>query len=288
MFFMKIQTATKTTRNIIIILLFSLFKNISVSAQDIFDAAHSVAYAEYLYKTGQFTESAAEYERVVFFRPDSFSYKVKLISAYRKSRQSEKAFNRIENIFGTNKKLYPCPISQNYISILFEKEDTSRISNCFSEKLNLEPNRETEFRFGLSMLENHWQKAENEIKKLPQDNVKTSEMKSILLSAQNTKLKNKTLAVGLSAIIPGMGKVYSKNYTDGLIVFTIVSVNAWQAYRGFRKEGKTSVYGWIFGSVSAGFYLGNLYGAAKSVKKYNRRKIEEIHEEVLNILLSDK
>jgi tetratricopeptide (TPR) repeat protein len=264
-----------------------IFREISASAQNIFDAEHSVAYAEYLYKTGQFAQAADEYERVIFFCPDSFSYKTKLISAYRKSGQSEKVLSRIEDIFGNKPSIYPQIIACDYLSVLFEKQDTSNISKLLKKNINLENNKTIEFRFGLSMLENNWAKAEKESEKLPIDYSRNPEMKSVLLSAENTKLRNKTLAVSLSAAIPGLGKVYTQNYTDALIVFGIVSVNAWQSWRGFHKEGKTSVYGWIFGSLSAGFYLGNLYGTAKAVKKYNQRKIEEIHEKVIKIIDSD-
>lgn len=276
-----------TLRFFFILIFFSFEENFAFS-QNIFDAEHSLAYAQYLYKTGQYSQAAEEFERVVFFLPDSISCKSKLIAAYRKSGQNEMVLSRIHGLFGTNKSNYTHQISKTVLSILLEKEDTAEIAVCFRENINLELSQKIKFRFALAMLENNWKKAEIEFVKLPADFPKSSELKSILLRAQHTRLKNPALALGLSAAIPGLGKVYTRNYTDGLIVFSIVAVNAWQAYRGFRKEGRTSVYGWFFGSISGAFYLGNLYGATKAARKYNRNKIENIHEQVINIIISEE
>jgi hypothetical protein len=91
--------------------------------------------------------------------------------------------------------------------------------------------------------------------------------------------------MGISAIIPGSGKIYSGYWKDGLFSLLVVSVTGIQAYRGFQKNGKNSTYGWIYLTVGTGFYVGNIYGSGKAAHKRNKtlnhsiiHKIEDLFQ----------
>ena len=66
-----------------------------------------------------------------------------------------------------------------------------------------------------------------------------------------------------------------------------VAANAWQAYRGFNEHGIKSTYGWTFASLSASFYIGNIFGAVKAAKRYNKNKRNEIDNQVFDFVRSD-
>ena len=95
------------------------------------------------------------------------------------------------------------------------------------------------------------------------------------------------MAAGFSAIIPGTGKFYTRNWSDGLFSMLFIAGNAWQAYRGFNAHGIKSGYGWAFASLSASFYIGNIIGGAKAAKRYNKNKRNEVDNQVFEFVRSD-
>ena len=91
----------------------------------------------------------------------------------------------------------------------------------------------------------------------------------------------------MSAIIPGSGKFYTGRWRDGAVAFLFVSLNTWQAYRAFNKNGINSIYGWIFGTISLTFYSANIYGSYKSALNFNKKILNNLHEKTLLIINSD-
>ena len=88
--------------------------------------------------------------------------------------------------------------------------------------------------------------------------------------------KSKALAGGMSAVLPGAGKVYAGRVTDGLASLLLVGLTGWQAYDGFHRDGTRSVKGWIYASLSAGFYLGDIWGSMVAVKQHNDRLEDDL------------
>ncbi|MDP2914987.1 MAG: tetratricopeptide repeat protein [Candidatus Aminicenantes bacterium] len=84
----------------------------------------------------------------------------------------------------------------------------------------------------------------------------------------------------LSAVMPGAGKMYAGRTMDGLMSLLTVGVTAWQAYDGFHKDGARSVKGWIYGTISAFFYVGNIYGSVVAVRLYNESLNDRLLEKV--------
>lgn len=70
-------------------------------------------------------------------------------------------------------------------------------------------------------------------------------------------------------MVPGLGKVYTENYTDGLFAAILTGLFGYIAYTDFKADHK--VRAWIFTGVSAFFYTGNIYGSVASAQIYNAR-----------------
>ena len=79
--------------------------------------------------------------------------------------------------------------------------------------------------------------------------------------------KSELTAVMLSAIIPGAGKIYTKEYSDGIIAFLVTSIMGYISYTDFKADHKFR--GWLFAGLTAFFYGGNIYGSAASAQIYN-------------------
>lgn len=95
------------------------------------------------------------------------------------------------------------------------------------------------------------------------------EVCSLLVRGMHLPRKSRFKAGLLSAVIPGMGKLYTGRRVDALFAFLQVGSSAWQSYRGFERKGSGSAQGWIFGILAGGLYLGNIYGSVVSVNIYN-------------------
>jgi TM2 domain-containing membrane protein YozV len=79
------------------------------------------------------------------------------------------------------------------------------------------------------------------------------------------------VVAGLLSIIPGMGKIYAGRKADGLISLAFISTTGFITYRMFSKGGITSSPGWIYGFLSCGFYIGNIYGGQNAARQYNKK-----------------
>jgi hypothetical protein len=88
------------------------------------------------------------------------------------------------------------------------------------------------------------------------------------------------LAGTLSAVVPGLGRVYLGRWQDGILSFFLVGVTAGISAHGFYQDGRSSVRGWLFGSTAAVFYLGNVYGSAVGALVQHREREEELLREV--------
>lgn len=99
-----------------------------------------------------------------------------------------------------------------------------------------------------------------------------------------TQRKSPLLAGLMSTVIPGSGKMYAGEFADGLFSMTSVGLLAGLTYLGFRDEGIGSVRGWIYASLGAIFYVGNIYGSAESAGRTNARLTEALLNEVNQLL----
>ena len=136
----------------------------------------------------------------------------------------------------------------------------------------------------LLMLDEDWNSANAFYKKTSSSDPYFNELGVLLLEREKLQKKSPYLAAGMSTIIPGSGKIYTKNWQDGLVALLFVASNAWQAYRGFSKDGIKSTYGWVFGSIGAGFWLGNIYGSYKSAKKFNNHIQKGYHDKISGVI----
>ena len=79
--------------------------------------------------------------------------------------------------------------------------------------------------------------------------------------------KSPTTAALLSSLIPGLGKIYVGNITDGLTSFLVTGVLTFLAINNFNH--KHSFRGWLFTGLGAFFYAGNIYGSAAAAQIFN-------------------
>ena len=96
--------------------------------------------------------------------------------------------------------------------------------------------------------------------------------------SQTRYLTNKSpiLAAGLSTILPGTGRMYAGRFLDGLMGLWMVLLPGTAAY-GSLQQGQ-SMKGNFFTGITLIFWLGEIYGAYRTVKYYQvpKRRVKSI------------
>lgn len=85
------------------------------------------------------------------------------------------------------------------------------------------------------------------------------------------KIKSPLKAGLMSAILPGSGRIYAGRLKEGLISIVSFFATSYLAYEGFKDDGTSSFKGWLFSSISAFLYIGNIYGSVISARITNTR-----------------
>lgn len=101
----------------------------------------------------------------------------------------------------------------------------------------------------------------------------------------NPPYKSAELSGIMSAIIPGSGKMYVGEWSDGIAAFLVTGLFAFLAYDNFRADHTTRA--WIFTGLGAFFYAGNVYGSIASAQIFNAR-VDFKFNDGLKLFLEEK
>lgn len=258
-------------------------------AQDLFDIDHSRQFAKYLFQTKQYDLAVHEYERIVFLSPSDTGAGLLLIRSYRLGNNYSAGINRVKDLF---KNIYTMPedISLEYTRLLILNSNNNEAFEYLNKNAGINNDTRSAYMLGILLLKKDWPEANTFINNISgfkySENALYDKLVSVTEESSRIKYKKPGVALGLSAIIPGTGKFYTRNRADGLISFLFIAGNAWNTYRGFKKYGMESSYGWIFGSITFCFYAGNIYGSFKAAGKYNKKLDEEIYLKAKDTLYS--
>ncbi|NOZ47686.1 MAG: hypothetical protein GXO79_13030 [Chlorobi bacterium] len=267
---------------------FALFVLINLRvgySQDLYNLNNSLKYADYLYKSHEFNLAANEYERVLFIDSTNNLAAFRLVESYRKSALYSIAINRLEK-YNVNINTMSHDWAKEYVRLLILNQNYALLNNYIQSENALASADKIFYSAISDAYTYNWDKAKSDIKNNsnPQ-NKSIQELKNILSQQDKLKYKSVPLAIALSAIVPGTGKIYSGFWKDGLFSLLVVGVSGLQAYRGFQKNGISSKYGWIYLTMGTGFYIGNIYGTGKAVNKRNsglNHKIIHQIEDIFN------
>lgn len=93
--------------------------------------------------------------------------------------------------------------------------------------------------------------------------------------ANHIRKKSPALAAGLSAVVPGLGKVYAGRPRHGLAAFLPCAVLGVEAAEAYRRGGWKDPRFLICSSLFSVFYIGNIYGSALTVKAVRNETIND-------------
>jgi hypothetical protein len=276
------------TKKLFILKLVILALIINLRAQNLRDIEHTHKFADFLFMSGQFQLASEEYERLAYLDTLNIYSKLRLLQSYRLSGKPKLALQKFNHYFINTSLPTNAEIGEEYLkNLILDKQNDKLIEFSGSFK-QFDENTRQNYTLAAILLKKDWDNAFKYALNNPvTGQKKNADLHVLAFQSKQLKYKKPFVAAMFSAIIPGTGKMYTKNWKDGLMSLMFVGLNTWQAYRGFHKNGGESVYGWVFTGVAGGFYIGNIYGAHKSAKKYNNKLDEDIYHTTWHLVVDD-
>lgn len=257
-----------------------LLSSKSIMAQNLYDETNSRKYANYLFVAGEFKLASEEYERLNFMLPGNDTFQTRLIQSYRKISSYDLADLRLSKFY-PNQDFIIKETAIEYLIVQFKKNNFEQSKLFIDSTVILNEDERLFFKVSVDLFSYNYDNALVEINSFKNElPTQLLDYSDILTDYSEIRFKKQIVAAGLSTLFPGLGQTYSGYWKDGIFALLFTASSAYQSYRGFDKGGIKSPYGWIYGALATGFYLGNIYGAAKSANKYNFIKKEEIDKRV--------
>lgn len=258
----------------------AFFHPLKAQENDLYSPKNSVRFADYLVKTKQYKIAIWELERIDFMNPGIDSVRLRLIKAIRFDGDYPLGIKKLSNYFSEEPSLLSdFDFSREYVRLVFHNGQYRDMENFLVQNRSLPRDYVVNLTTGSYLLQSQWTRAREYAN--TNDGV-AAPLLQVLDEAEATRLKSPFLAGTMSVFVPGLGKAYSGQWKDGLISLVFVAANAFASYRGFSQNGVQSFYGWFFGAMGTGFYIGNIYGSARAATQYNERKTRLLHEKARN------
>lgn len=235
---------------------------------DLYDYNHSLRYANYLVKTRQYQLAAEEWERLVYLAPENDSLKLQFVRTLRYKKDYQLGVRKTESWYN-DLPTVPRPFAVEYSRMLLLSAAYTKAEYFVDTNQHLTSEDRSFFHLNRLLLGQDWEGAIHHFGSSPGMKALNPKYQSLINDLQQRKYKRPWVAMSLSAVVPGSGKLYTRDWQDALLSMLTIGTFAWQTYNGFRRDGTESVYGWVFGTVGFGFYTGNIYGSYKAARKYN-------------------
>jgi TM2 domain-containing membrane protein YozV len=249
------------------------------SAQNLYDAAHSEKYAGHLYSTKNYSAAAREYKRLALYRPADDTVIQKILTCYRLQGLPDSGIAYMKLHYPETSSA-PGYINNEFAKSLILAGRYGEADSLLMAHNQLDSFSINRYKFYNKALSDHWDDARNIFAHNSLAiNSNTDAWRQLLKKQAALTYKSPALAMSLSIIIPGAGKIYAGDWKDGTVALLLVGSMAYESYVGFHTRGTKSVLGYAFGGLALGYYGGNIYGSYKSAVRYNRRKNLEIHND---------
>ncbi len=251
-------------------------------------AEKMMSFADSLFERGDYYRAITEYERVLFFYPDSpqsATARFQIADSYFRGDRLDQAlelFRTLNREYGDQeigRKAY-FMIGEVY----YRRQDYSRAIDVFTLFVETYPGDKqadaARIRIGWSLLrQGKWREASDAFAKLPPDSPLHDAAGGLAQGAKDYPAlprKSPALAGGLSAVLPGAGQLYVGRPRDAAVSFLLNGAFIWAAVEAFHHDN--NVTGGILLFFESGWYLGNIYNAVNSANKYNRAAEQQFME----------
>ena len=278
-----------TFKKILAVISFFLLVAVDLHCQDLLNYSNSLKYANYLFQNKQYNLSAIEYERVSFLQPQDTLAKLRIVQSYSFMQDYRSAENSLEKLFPLKLSDYPEDFAIEYFRILFHEHQFDPAFSYLTENKTIQQPKRTEFLLGTLLMQYKWAEAKtfaDDFRPFNPESIKFDNLYTIANQGINLKYKKPFNAALFSALIPGSGKVYTKQWKDGIYSFVFISAFSLLTYRSIANNG-VNFNSAFYGSIALSFYLSNIYGSYKSAVRYNQKINKRTTMEIEKILFDE-
>ena len=249
----------------ILINLCSYSQNLDSTSNILYSKKNTLMFADYLFCNKDYLRAANEYLRF-----NDHDLEEKYIYKLGLSFSAIKDFHSAEDLFNSvNKNSYYFLASRlELMKIHYLEDDYSGVNRLYLSYRDSVSNQKTMNQLylmaslkGSDVLQSITQYKENFEKTKLEEVVNLYELKI------NPPERNPLLASILSAVIPGLGKVYSNEISDGIFSFLTTNLLSFLAYDNFKADHRFR--GWLFAGLASIFYTGNIYGSYAATQIFN-------------------
>lgn len=268
---------------------FLFFVLLNLNGQDLLDYHNSSKYANHLFQNKQYKLSAIEYERVLFINPGDTLAKLRIVQSYSYMHDYKRAQDRIESLFPIQMANYPEEFAIEYYSILFHESEFVNAYSFLNLNKTIQNSKKAEYKLGTLLMQYNWAEAKSFADSYLLSNQQPKKFEylyNIADQGMEIKYKKPFNAALFSALIPGSGKVYTKDWKDGIYAFIIISAFSWLTYNSIKNNG-LNFNSAFFGAITFSFYSANIYGSYKSAGRYNQKLNKQTTREIQSILFTD-
>lgn len=258
-------------------LFFILFIRV-INSQDFHSPESRKLFADYLFCTQDYLRATSEYEEYLkFYDNDTSTFKValgySLIKSYEEAAKKFSEISTKSNFYHASRLEYLKTqlLLENYAALVKFPPDSNQIN-----ELKL---------INLSILLSDSKILERDKLLNPFLNKEKSEVEMFYKFRKDPPYKSPVIAGLMSAVIPGSGKIYADQLSEGLTALVLNGLFAFLSYNNFKHDH--DFRGWIFAGAGTFFYAGNIYGSVAAAKIYNSKLDYEYKEQVLDFLESN-
>ncbi len=253
-----------------------IFICVNLKSQSI-DSINTVKFASFLEDSKLHKFAAEEYERLYFYYPHESSFFNKMLKNYRLSGNIKAISQRINN--NTIKSDTAIIIYTLGLIDAKQYEEATQVLKYNSNLVPIEIRNRLEL--DLKLIKGEYKSA---LTTYNANEMTDTSYLSRIVGGIMLPRKSPLIAGIMSGLIPGSGRAYAHDYKDGIVSLIFVASTGYQAYRRFKDKGVKSVSGWIYGGLTLGFYIGNIYGSVSSAKMFNQKKRDEYNVNTKNYL----
>ncbi len=247
-----------------------------------FGPASILKFADFLFDGGDYSRAGAEYQRYLSLLPESdtegAAVRMRIGVCFKLSEDFPRALETFRQI----SELYPetdvaGEAHVQMIQSLILAGRYPEAAAAFADERQRSRTEQQEAALaslqGVNLLLwRHWEEADTHFRKVLKSGSLDPDVATFAqLAAEGLKLPRKSpVRAGiLASMVPGTGRIYAGKKGEGLLSLVTFALTSWQSYRGFERDGRGSVRGWVYGSIATFLYVGNIYGSVVAVRLFN-------------------
>ena len=280
-----LDSSIKSSFSLIFFLFFILICNSSFSQPDStlksIKLSDRFAFFNHLKQTKQYNMCLIEgQESFIKFKNQDTAI-IMLAEAFRLNEKYSNAISLIDSVYSG--KDFPFT---NKI-IIDEKIKNLLITEDLSNWISLLKNQNI---FSQEKLELHYcsinfiRKNDLKIFYEKENSIKIGNCEQFKIKEKDYHFYNPTKSAIYSALLPGSGKVYTKQINDGIFSFAVSALNIFAISRAVNRFGVAHFYPVSLICLGSFFYLGNIYGSYKSAKSKNQKTKKRLIKDVYEVL----